>query len=101
LRWDRGAWECPHRRRSSIEIEILAQGERGYGLRVTELKVDGHKIDPTKVAGLQEILARRNYLRIAGGYCERTGETIGIEELANGPKKDEAGWRRLYIPYRR
>lgn len=97
--WVRMAWECPGRERSFIEIEQVAQGSVGYQTKVVGLVISGRKINPATIAGLGEVLARRNFLRPAGGYCERGGETIGIEELANGPKKAEAGWRRFHIPY--
>jgi hypothetical protein len=61
--------------------------------------LNGRKIDPASVPELAQILERRNFLRIAGGYCERSGEVIGIEELATGPKAREAGWRRIFVPY--
>ena len=99
LTWSRSAWQCPGKERSAIEIESLAEGESGYRLRVTELKINGRDMDPATVPELAPILARRNFLRLAGGYCERSGEVIGIEELANGPKSGEAGWRRIYVPY--
>ena len=98
-KWTRIAWECPGQQRSFIEIEQLAQGSSGYQTKVVALVISGRKIDPATVAGLEELAARRNYLRPVGGYCEKGGEVIGIEELANGPKKAEAGWRRFHIRY--
>ena len=97
--WARIAWQCPGRERSFIEIEQLAQGSSGYQTIVTRLVIAGRKIDPAKVTGLLEMTARRNYLRLVGGYCDSGGELVGIEELANGPKKAEAGWRAFEIPY--
>lgn len=97
--WARISWQCPGHQRSSIEIEQLAQGESGYRTSIVALSIAGREIDPVTVVGLADVLARRNFLRPAGGYCERTGEVIGIEELASGPKKDQAGWRRFYVPY--
>ena len=98
--WTTVTWECPGRPRSFIEIEQLAQGDLGYQTKVTRLVIAGRKIDPASVAGLSEMTARRNYLRIVGGYCEGRGELIGIEELvASGPKSSEAGWRAFRIPY--
>ena len=97
--WTRIAWECPGRERSFIEIEQLAQGSSGYQTRVVGLVISGRKVNPATIAGLEELVARRNYLRPVGGYCERAGEMIGIEELANGPKASEAGWRAFHIPY--
>ena len=99
VQWKRLAWECPARKRSSIEVEVSAQGDSGYQLVVTELQIDGRRVDPSSVDGLQEILARRNFLRIASSYCDHTGETIGIEELASGPKANEIGWTSLRIAY--
>ena len=97
--WTRIAWECPGRERSFIEIEQLAQGSSGYETKVVGLVISGQKINPATVAGLAELVARRNYLRPVGGYCDTGGEMIGIEELASGPKKSEAGWRAFHIPY--
>ena len=98
-KWTKIGWECPGQERSFIEIEQLAQGSSGYQTRVVGLVISGRKIDPATVAGLEELMARRNYLRPVGGYCDRGGETFGIEELANGPKKAEAGWRRFDVRY--
>jgi hypothetical protein len=100
LKWTRLAWVCPGRERSSIEFEILAQGDSGYRLRVTELQINGLQVDPATVEGLQSIVARRNYVRLAGGYCERTGELIGVEEMASGADAHESGWRSLFVPYK-
>ena len=99
LSWVRIAWQCPGRQRSSLEIEQLAQGSSGYQTKVVGLVISGRKINPTTVAGLKDIIARRNFLRPVGGYCEGIGELIGIEEMANGPKSGEAGWRSFHIPY--
>ena len=97
--WTRIAWECPGRERSFIEIEQLAQGSSGYQTKVVELVISGQKIDPATVAGLGELVARRNHLRPVTGYCDTGGEMFGIEELASGPKKSEAGWRAFHVPY--
>ena len=98
--WTTVAWECPGRERSFIEIEQLAQGDSGYKTKVARVVIAGRKIDPATVSGLSAMTARRNYLRIVGGYCEGAGELIGIEELvASGPKASEAGWRAFQIPY--
>ena len=61
--------------------------------------ISGRQIDPTTVTGLKEFEASRNFLRIAGGYCESGGERIGLEELANVPQTIENGWRGFYVPY--
>lgn len=94
------AWECPDRQRSFVEIEQVAQGSSGYQTKVVGLVISGRKINPSTIEGLEEMAARRNFLRPVGGYCQSGGETIGIEELANGPKEAEAGWRGFYIPYK-
>lgn len=93
------AWECPGRQRSSVEIEQIAQGSSGYQTKVVGLVISGRKINPATIAELEQIVSRRNFLRPAGGYCQGGGEMIGIEELANGPKAAEAGWRSFYVPY--
>ena len=98
-KWTRIAWECPGQQRSFIEIEQLAQGSSGYQTKVVALVISGRKINPATVAGLEDLAARRNYLRPVGGYCDRDGEMIGIEEMASGPKKAEDGWRAFRIPY--
>ena len=64
-----------------------------------ELVISGKKISPMTVEGLDAMVARRNFLRPVGGYCERIGERVGIEELASGPKSGEAAHRNFYIPY--
>jgi hypothetical protein len=97
--WTRIAWECPGQERSFIEIEQFAQGSSGYQTKVLGLVISGRKVNSATVAGLHELIARRNFLRPVGGYCERAGESIGIEELGNGPKRSEAGWRDFRIPY--
>jgi hypothetical protein len=51
------------------------------------------------VAGLPEMVARRNFLRPVGGYCETSGESFGVEELASGAKKKEAAWRAFRFAY--
>ena len=94
-------WECPGRQRSFVEIEQVAQGSSGYQTKVVSLVISGRKIGPATVAGLENIVSRRNFLRPVGGYCEGGGEMIGIEELASGPKEAEAGWRSFYVPYGR
>lgn len=97
--WTKIGWECPGQKRSFIEIEQLGQGSSGYQTKVVGLVISGRKVDPATVAGLKELVERRNYLRPVGGYCDGNAEMIGIEELASGPKKAEAGWRSLRIPY--
>jgi hypothetical protein len=97
--WVRIGWECPNHQRSFLEVEQLAQGDLGYKTRVVALVISGRSMDPATMPGFQEMAARRNFLRLVGGYCERSGETIAIEELANGPKSAEAGWRNFYIAY--
>ena len=78
---------------------MRAGGNSGYRLSVIELRIDGRRIDPSTVEGLPELLARGNYLRLYGGYCDRSGENLDIEELANGPKRDEAGHRVFQFRY--
>ena len=97
--WTKIGWQCPGQERSFIEIEQVAQGSSGYQTRVVGLVISGRKIEPAKVAGLEEMAARRNYLRPVSGYCDTGGEMIDIEELASGAKKAEAGWRSFRIPY--
>lgn len=99
--WVKTAWECPGQRRSFIEIEQIAEGETGYRTKVVGLVIAGRTIDPASVVGLAELAARRNNLRIAGGFCDRGGESFGIEELASGRKASESGWRNFRVPYAR
>lgn len=97
--WTRIAWQCPSQERSSIEIEQLAQGDTGYQTRVIAVVISGRKVSPATIAGLEELVGRRNFLRPVGGYCDQSGEVIGIEEKASGLKASEAGWRAFRIPY--
>jgi len=97
--WVRMSWECPNHQRSFLELEQLAEGDLGYKTKVVALVISGRSVNPVTVPGLEEMAARRNFLRLVGGYCEKSGETIAVEERANGPKSAEAGWRNFYIPY--
>src|ERR1044071_5884221 len=72
--WVRMAWECPGQRRSFVEIEQLAQGSSGYQTKVIGLVISGRRVNPATIAGLDEIVTRRNFLRPGGGYCGNDGE---------------------------
>jgi hypothetical protein len=95
----RVGWQCPGRERSFVEIEQEAQGSSGYSSRVVGLTIAGRVIDPATVVGLDELLKRRNYLRLVGGYCDHLGETFAIKTFASGGKADNAGRQNFYVGY--
>jgi hypothetical protein len=94
----RVGWQCPGHERSFVEIEQEAQESSGSLSKIVGLTIAGRTIDPATVEGLVELLARRNYLRLVGGYCDHLGEIFAVEEPANGGKAD-AGRRNFYVGY--
>jgi hypothetical protein len=89
--WKKAAWQCRKAGKSSIEIESLRLPTKFVaGIKVVDLRINGRKVDPRSIQGLDDFVGTLDAVDMISGRCGWTGEYVFVRGFQRALKKSGA-----------
>ena len=83
--WNKKSWQCKKAGKSQIEIESFRlPTEFVTNLKVIDLRINGWRVKPSSVQGLDHFVATLDAIQTISGGCGWTGEFVFIRGFARG-----------------